>query len=66
MHICVSSLLKCKMHLHLPDFVKLHLHYTTIKFKMQIYIYIILIESLTKFHLPATRSRVRGNAGKTL
>jgi hypothetical protein len=43
-HICVSSLLKCKMHLHLPDFVKVHLYYTTIKFKMQIYIYIVLIE----------------------
>jgi hypothetical protein len=32
MHIYVPSLLKCKIHLH--DFVKGHLYYTIIKFKM--------------------------------
>jgi hypothetical protein len=31
MHIYVSSLLKCKMHLH--DFVEGHLHYATVEFE---------------------------------
>jgi hypothetical protein len=44
MYICVSSLLKCKMHLHLRDFIREYLHYDTVKFKVQIYIYITLLE----------------------
>jgi hypothetical protein len=44
MYIYVSSLLKCKIHLYLYDFVKGHLHYAIIEFKVQIYIYIVLLE----------------------
>jgi hypothetical protein len=46
MHIYVSSLLKCKMylHLHLRDSVGGHLHYATVKFKVQIYICIALLK----------------------
>jgi hypothetical protein len=44
---CVSSLLKCKMHLYLRDFVKVHLHYATVEFEVQIYIYCALGDSLT-------------------
>jgi hypothetical protein len=42
MHICVSSLLKCKMHLR--DSVRGHLHYATVEFEVQIYICIALLE----------------------
>jgi hypothetical protein len=42
MHICVSSLLKCKMHLH--DSVRGHLHYATVEFKVQIYICIAVLQ----------------------
>jgi hypothetical protein len=31
MHICVSSLLKCKIHLHLHDSVGGHLHYASVR-----------------------------------
>jgi hypothetical protein len=44
MHIYVSSLLKCKMHLRLHDSVEGHLHYATDKFEVQIYICIVLLE----------------------
>jgi hypothetical protein len=44
MYIYVSSLLKCKMHLHLHDSVGRHLYYATVKFKVQIYIYIALLK----------------------
>jgi hypothetical protein len=44
MHICVSSLLKCKMHLHLRDSLGGHLHYATVEFEVQIYICIALLE----------------------
>jgi hypothetical protein len=44
MHICVSSLVKYKMHLH--NSVGEHLHYAIIKFKMQIYICIALLMHL--------------------
>jgi hypothetical protein len=44
MHIYVSSLLKYKMHLHLCDSVEVHLHYATVKFEVQIYIYIALLK----------------------
>jgi hypothetical protein len=33
------SLLKCKMHLHLHDSIRGHLHYATVKFKVKIYIF---------------------------
>jgi hypothetical protein len=46
MYSCVSSLLKYKIHLHLRDFIEEHLHYATVKFKVQIYIYIPLLEPL--------------------
>jgi hypothetical protein len=44
MYIYVSSLMKYKMHLRLHDYVKEHLHYVIVEFKMQIYIYVILLE----------------------
>jgi hypothetical protein len=44
MHICVSSLLKCKMHLHSRDSVEGHLHYATVEFEVKIYICIALLE----------------------
>jgi hypothetical protein len=46
MHIYISSLLKCKMHLHLHlcDSVGGHLHYATVEFEVQIYICIALLE----------------------
>jgi hypothetical protein len=44
MHICVSSLLKCKMHLHSRDSVEAHLHYATVEFEVKIYICIALLE----------------------
>jgi hypothetical protein len=46
MHICVSSLLKCKMHLHLHlrDSIGGHLYYATVEFEVQICICIALLE----------------------
>jgi hypothetical protein len=44
MYICVSSLVKYKMHLH--NSVGGHLHYAIVKFKMQIYICIALLMHL--------------------
>jgi hypothetical protein len=44
MHICVYSLLKCKMHLHLHDFVGEYLHYATVEFKVHIYICIAVLK----------------------
>jgi hypothetical protein len=44
MYICVSSLLKYKIHLHLRDSVKVYLYYVTVKFKVQIYICIVVLE----------------------
>jgi hypothetical protein len=44
MHICVSSLLKYEMHLHLRDSIGGHLYYATVEFKVQIYICIVLFE----------------------
>jgi hypothetical protein len=52
MHIHVSSLLKCKMHLHLRDSVGWHLHYATVEFEVQIYICIAPVgDSLTGLSL---------------
>jgi hypothetical protein len=34
MHICVSSLLKCKIYLYLCDSVGEYLHYDTVKFEV--------------------------------
>jgi hypothetical protein len=34
MHIYVLSLLKCKLHLHLCNFVEAHLHYVIIEFEV--------------------------------
>jgi hypothetical protein len=42
MHIYVSSLLKCKMHLH--DFVGGHLYYSIVEFEVQIYICIAVFQ----------------------
>jgi hypothetical protein len=44
MHICVFSLLIYKMYLYLHDSVERNLHYVTVKFKIQIYICIALLE----------------------
>jgi hypothetical protein len=44
MYIYVSFLLKYKIHLYLHGSVKEHLHYATVKYKIQIYIYIMLLE----------------------
>jgi hypothetical protein len=44
MHIYISSLLKYKMHLYLRDSVGEYLHYATVKFEVQIYICITLLE----------------------
>jgi hypothetical protein len=44
MHIYTSFLLKCKIYLHLCDSVRRYLHYVTVKFKIQIYICIMLLE----------------------
>jgi hypothetical protein len=43
MYIYVSSLLKCKMYLYLCDSIRGYLHYAIIKFKVQIYICITLL-----------------------
>jgi hypothetical protein len=43
-YICVSSLLKYKMHLYLHNSVGGHFHYATVEFKMQIYICIAVLE----------------------
>jgi hypothetical protein len=45
MHICVSSLLKCKMHLHLHlrDSIGGHLYYATVEFEVQICIALLEI-----------------------
>jgi hypothetical protein len=43
-YIYVFSFLKCKMYLYLYDSIRRYLHYATVKFKMQIYIYIARIE----------------------
>jgi hypothetical protein len=44
MYICVSSLLKWKIYLHLYDSVGGHLHYAAVEFEVQIYICIVLLE----------------------
>jgi hypothetical protein len=44
MHICISSLLKCKIYLHLHDSGEGHLHYATVKFEVKIYICIAVLE----------------------
>jgi hypothetical protein len=44
MHMYVSSLLKYKTHLQLRHSVAGHLHYATLKFKVQIYICIALLK----------------------
>jgi hypothetical protein len=44
MYICLSSRLKCKMHLHLRGSVGGHFHYATVEFEVQIYICIALLE----------------------
>jgi hypothetical protein len=44
MYMYVSSLLKYKMHLYLRDSVGGHLYYATVKFEVQIYICIALLE----------------------
>jgi hypothetical protein len=43
-HIYVSSLLKYKIYLYLRNSVEEYLHYVTVKFKVQIYICITLLE----------------------
>jgi hypothetical protein len=48
MHIYVSSLLKCKMHLHLPESVEEHLHYATVEFEVQIYICMVPVGDSVK------------------
>jgi hypothetical protein len=50
MHICVSSLLKCKMHLH--DSIGGHLHYATVESEVQIYICIALLEIASNHNIP--------------
>jgi hypothetical protein len=42
-HICISSLLKYKIYLYLYDSIKRHLYYDTVKFKIQIYIWTMLL-----------------------
>jgi hypothetical protein len=51
-HICVSSLLKYKIHLHLCVSVGEHLHYATAEFKVQFYICIAHVgDSFTRTKL---------------
>jgi hypothetical protein len=60
MQICISSLLKYKMHLYLCDFVKEHLHHVRVEFKVQIYIFIAPIkDSLTYSVLHAVPDEAR-------
>jgi hypothetical protein len=66
MYIYVSYLLKCKIHLYLHDSVKEHLHYATVKFKIQIYIYIMLLEITLSGQAESWWLRLLKNEGKTL
>jgi hypothetical protein len=62
MHICVFSLLVYKMYLYLYDSVERNLHYVTVKFKIQIYICIALLEiASVRFSTDYGSTRVNAN-----
>jgi hypothetical protein len=62
MHICVFSLLIYKMYLYLHDSVERNLHYVTVKFKIQIYICIALLEiASVRFSTDYGSARVNAN-----